>query len=363
VAQPGVRHASPARGAHRRAQGHVARGVAALAALALIAAACGGGDNDSAAKKPKRAGTTTRPAAPPAAPLTGLPDPTGVAQTRPVLSVKVDNLAEIRPQAGLEAADIVWNEVVEGGITRLLAMYNSTSTDVVGPIRSVRLTDPQIVWPVGGLFVFSGGARSAVDAIRAAPVTTVDENAAGDAMFRDRSRSAPHNLFGRPDRLWAIGGEPSPPPALFSYAAPKGAPPGSMPIAGATIGYSGRYAVGYTWDAASGAWLRSTGGQPFLTRAGGQIAPQNVVVLSVEYEGGAGNEGAEARLVGSGDALVLRHGTATDATWTRDDQSQPIRLVTPAGRPIRLVPGRTWVELPDTSYAVETEAAAPAPPR
>jgi hypothetical protein len=280
-----------------------------------------------------------------------------------VLSVKIDNLAEIRPQAGLEAADIVWNEVVEGGITRLLAMYNSTSADVVGPIRSVRLTDPQIVWPVGGLFAFSGGARGAVDAVRAAPVTLVDEDSAGDAMFRDRSRSAPHNLFGRPDRLWAIGGEPSPPPALFSYSAPKGAPPASRPVVGATIGYAGRYAVGYTWDAATGAWLRSTGGQPFLTRGGGQIATQNVVVLSVEYDGGAGNEGAEARLVGSGDALVLRNGTATDATWTRDDESRPIRLVTPAGKAIRLVPGRTWVELPDTSYAVETEAAAPAPPR
>jgi hypothetical protein len=60
---------------------------------------------------------------------------------------------------------------------------------------------------------------------------------------------------------------------------------------------------------------------------------------------------------------VLRHGTATTATWERDDESEPLRLLTPSGKRIRLVPGRTWVELADTSYAVETEAAAPAPPR
>ena len=82
----------------------------------------------------------------------------GVAGTRPLLSVKIENTPEARPQTGLELADIVWNEVVEGQITRFLAMYQSRSTDVVGPIRSVRKTDPLIVWPVGGVFAYSGGA-------------------------------------------------------------------------------------------------------------------------------------------------------------------------------------------------------------
>jgi hypothetical protein len=329
----------------------------------LVATACGGGDDDGAAARRARQGSPTTSGAPPIAPLTGLPDPTGVAQSRPVLSVKIDNIAAVRPQAGLEAADIVWNEVVEGGITRLLAMFQSTSADVVGPIRSVRRTDPSIVWPVGGIFVFSGGARHALDAIEEAPVTLVDEDDAGDAMFRDRSRAAPHNLFGRPDRLWALGGEPAPPPPLFTYGAPGAEEPGSTPVAGATVGYGGSYAVGYVWDAGAGAWLRSTGGRPFLTRAGGQLATQNVVVLSVEYAGGVGNDGAEAVLVGEGDALVLRGGTATTARWSRGDRSEPIALRTAGGAPIRLRPGRTWIELPDRSYAVETEAATPSPSR
>ena len=190
--------------------------VVAALSVAVLAAACGGG-GDTAAAKP--ASSTTKPTKVALAPLTGLPDPTGVAQTRPVLSVKVENTPQARPQAGLEAADIVWDEVVEGQITRLLAMFQSKSTDVVGPIRSVRLTDPLIVWPVGGIFAFSGGAPAIVAAINAAPVNVIDENSAKAAMFRDTSKRAPHNLFGHPDALWAFGGTPAPRRPLFRYLA------------------------------------------------------------------------------------------------------------------------------------------------
>ena len=163
------------------------RTLALVAALALAVAACGGGgDEDKAGAK--KAPTTTKPAPTATAPLTGLNDPDGAAQTRPVLSVKIENTPQARPQSGLEVADVVWDEVVEGQITRLLAMFQSRSTDVVGPIRSVRLTDPSIVWPVGGIFAYSGGAPAIVRAIQQAPVKPVDENTAGPAMFRDPDR-------------------------------------------------------------------------------------------------------------------------------------------------------------------------------
>jgi hypothetical protein len=335
------------------------RWIAITVASVLVVAACSSGD-DSEAKGSGGNGTTTTVAVPPIAPLTGLPDPTGVAQTRPVLSVKIENTPQVRPQAGIEAADVVWNEVVEGGITRFLAMYQSGSADVVGPIRSVRLTDPQIVWPVGGIFAYSGGAPNALDAIAAAPVTLVDENRADDAMFRDRSRSAPHNLFGSPDRLWAFDGEPVPPPPLFRYLAPNAKTPTATPAASASIGYGRGYAVGYSWDAALGAWLRSTDGRPFVTRTGSQLATQNVVILPVVYTGGVGQEGAKAQLVGSGDAIVLRNGTSTVATWERAEVGDRISLRTADGDRIRLVPGRTWVELPDVSYRVDVVKGAEA---
>ena len=332
--------------------------VAAVLAVGLVAAACGGGGTGAA----KPAGTTTtRAAAPPVAPLTGLPDPDGTAAHRPVLSVKVENTPEARPQSGLEDADIVWDEVVEGQITRLLAMFQSQSADTVGPIRSVRLTDPLIVWPVGGIFAFSGGAPTIVAAINAAPVKVIDENTAKTAMFRDTTKRAPHNLFGHPDALWAFGGTPAPPPPLFEYLA-AGKQPAGTPAASVSIGFRGDYAVGYTWDAATGRWLRSTAGRPFMARSGEQIATQNVVILPVTYEGGVGREGSVAQLIGQGDATVLSGGVSIPAHWTRPDKTEPMKLTTAQGAPLRLVPGTTWVELPDVSYpVVVTPAASPAP--
>jgi hypothetical protein len=328
----------------------VSRIVAVAATVALVAAGCSGGGDD---KKANGSGstTTTTTKAVPVAPLTGLPDPSGAAQTRPLLSVKIENTPDARPQTGLEYADVVWNEVVEGQITRFLAMYQSRTTDVVGPIRSVRKTDPLIVWPVGGIFAYSGGAPAIVAAIREAPVKLVDENTAGAAMFRDRARRAPHNLFGHPDALWAFGGEPVPPPPLFTYLATAKKPKGT-PTMSAAIAYRGAYQVSYTWDETSGTWLRTTNGEKFLARSGVQIAPQNVVIMPVSYTGGVGNEGAEAQIVGRGRAIVLSGGIAIDGVWVRHDKSQPMELRTADETPIRLVPGSTWVELPDVSYPV-----------
>jgi len=334
----------------------------AVAALAVSAASCGDKKGSgSASKRPARPGATTTTAPPPAAPLTGLPDRSGESLRRPVLSVKVENTPVARPQAGLEHADVVWEEVVEGGITRFLAMFNSHVPEVVGPIRSVRLTDPAIVWPVGGIFAFSGGARPATQAITNAPVRPVDETRAGSAMFRDRSKRAPHNLFGRGAELFAKGGEPVPPPALFEYLAPGG-PSAGRPAAAVRIGFAAGYAVTYTWDGASRVWARSMGGVAFKAASGAAVAPADVVVLSVRYAGGVGAQGAEAQLVGEGRAWVFADGKVVEGRWVRPDRGRPARLVDADGAPIRLVPGTTWVELPDVSYAVEV-TPAPAPVR
>jgi hypothetical protein len=106
-----------------------------------------------------------------------------------VLSVKIENTPQVRPQAHAGGRHRV-ERGGQGGITRFLAMFQSQSADVVGPIRSVRLTDPSIVWPSEDLRAYRGGAPNAVRAIGQAPVTLVDENTAGGAMFRDRSRAS-----------------------------------------------------------------------------------------------------------------------------------------------------------------------------
>ena len=94
--------------------------------------------------------------------LTGLPDPTAVTKRRSALTIKIDNTPEAHPQYGINEADVVYEEIVEGGITRLAAIFNSNLPTKVGPVRSVRRTDREIVFPIGGIFAFSGGAQYAI---------------------------------------------------------------------------------------------------------------------------------------------------------------------------------------------------------
>ena len=333
----------------------VVTGVIAMAG-SLAFAACGGGGKEEASTTSTSKLTTTT-TAPLLAPFTGLPDPSGASQGRAALNIKVSNAPEARPQSGLDQADVVWEEVVEGGITRFLAMFQSNSPSAIGPVRSVRLTDPGIVWPVGGVFAFSGGAKYALDGINKAPVVLVDESRAGPAMYRDRSRQAPHNLYGKGDALFAKGGTPVPPPALFTYAKQVRTRSGALPVTAVRVGFTGSFAVDWSWDAGSRTWLRAAGGRPFMAASGKQIQATNIVVMSVSYRGGVGSIGAEGVLTGEGKVLVLTDGVAIEGKWMRSSVSQVTRFVDLNGVVIPLTAGNTWVEMPDVTYAVTTTAA------
>ncbi|HEX4778720.1 MAG TPA: DUF3048 domain-containing protein [Acidimicrobiia bacterium] len=327
----------------------MARGRVALVLVAVLgvvgAAACGGGSGKHASKRSASAPSTTL-AAPPVAPLTGLPDPSGQAAHRAALGVKIENTPQARPQSGLDVADVVYDEVVDGGITRFLAIFQSTGTDPVGPIRSVRPIDPSLVWPVGGIFAYSGGVASEVKAINAAPVLALDEDAAGTAMFRVSSRRSPHNLYGHPDKLWARGGKPVPPPPLFQYL-PAGAVFAGQPVASFTVDESPdrSYDPTYTWDAASRTWKRAYGSRPFTMTDGSQIAPANVVVQQTAYSPSPGAPGAIGQTVGQGPVWVFTDGKVAQGQWIRSSMAQPAHYVDGNGAPILLAPGRTWVEL------------------
>ncbi|HWS46807.1 MAG TPA: DUF3048 domain-containing protein [Acidimicrobiia bacterium] len=313
----------------------------------------GGGSKQVSVSKPKTATTTTRPAPPPVAPLTGLADPGGASRKRCAVTVKIDNTQAGHPKYGIEQADVVYEEVVEGGITRLAAIFNSQAPDRVGPVRSVRKTDQSIVWPIRGVFVYSGGAPYAIASISTAPVVQLDETRAGSMMFRDHSRYAPWNLYAHVDQMYAQCKDPAPPP-LFTYRA-AAAPVAGSPAASVRVGFLGQYAVTWNWDPASGTWKRFIFGAPEISAAGTQLAPKNVVVMVVPYVGGDPNHanlGAEAELTGTGTAYVFTAGQVVKGTWSRPDKSQPAQLLDAAGAPIRLTPGPTWVELPDVGYPV-----------
>jgi hypothetical protein len=287
--------------------------------------------------------TTTLP--PPTAPLTGLPDPSGTALTRSALTVKIENTPEALPQWGIDQADVVYEEIVNGGITRLAAIFNSQAPTKVGPVRSVRPTDTQVVWPLGGIFAFSGGAPYAIDSIETAPVKLVDESSAGVAMFRDPDLEAPHNLFASAPLLFAFKGTPTPPPALFTYRSATTKAVGTL-VSKFVVPFPSIYPVTWTWDATTKSWDRTLFGMSDVTGTGVRESPQNVIVMFVNYVNGIGTENSYADLQGSGTADVFSDGREVAGTWSRgSSMADVIQYHNVAGATIALTPGQTWVEL------------------
>jgi len=297
--------------------------------------------------------TTTTTTPPPTAPLTGLPDPSGTALTRPALTVKIENTPQALPQWGINQADDVYEEIVNGGITRLAAIFNSQAPDKVGPVRSVRPTDTQVVWPLGGIFAFSGGAPYAIASIETAPVDLVNETSAGDAMFRDPNLESPHNLFASAPLLFAFKGAPVPPPALFTYRTAKQKVHGPA-VSSFVVPFPSIYPVTWVWDRATKSWDRTIFGQADVTGTGVRESPQNVIVMFVDYVNGIGTENSYANLQGSGTADVFTAGREVTGTWSRGpSKADVITYQNASGETISLTPGQTWVELLNDGAALQ----------
>ena len=203
---------------------------------------------------------------------------------------------------------------------------------------------------------FSGGTNANVALIRDAPITWVDENNAGDAFFRERTRYAPHNLYGDSVKLWERGGEPVPPRPLFTYLAEGDTFVGEG-IDQFRVGFARGYDPTYTWDPATRSWKRTYGDVPFTDTSGNQIAPHNVIVQFVHYPAGA-----EGELIGEGEAWVFSDNKLLRAKWVKPNVETPTQFLNAFGVPIALSPGRTWVELLPTGSAVDLVPSPPPPP-
>ena len=294
-----------------------------------------------------------QPVVPPTWPLTGVVAADVV--NRPALAVKIENPPEVRPQTGLDQADVVWEQVVEGGITRFVAVYHSSIPGEVGPIRSVRPMDPAIAAPLHGIMAFSGGQPAFVRALSDAGLQVVSHDAGDAGFYRTRVRAAPHNVFGTPQTFLgqADADHQASPAEQFQVArrpelataALAGTPAGAVQL---TLSSASR--PSWTWDAAGGVWLRAESGVPATAASGARLSAANVVVLRVDLvDSGtrdpSGSVVPETRLSGSGEALVASGGRAVNATWTKDAVANPLTLTGADGRPVQLAPGRTWVEL------------------
>jgi hypothetical protein len=323
-----------------------------LVVAALVLAACSGGDGDGGrAAPPVTDGPATTLA--PVAPLTGLPLTDQPRLSRPALVVKIENAPVSRPQSGLDVADVVFEEIVEGGVTRFLAVFQSTDADLVGPVRSVRPSDPDLAAPFGGLFAYSGGIPVFIQALQRTPGVTdvgVDRLDEGpDKPYTRRaSRRPPNNLYTSTPKIYSAAPRTgTKPPGRFADFRPAGE---AFTAAGATPATNltatvGTTSVVFNYDAASKTYRR-TG----LAEGNATVAPANVIVQFTRYDETDETDLTNATVekavtIGSGDALILSGGMAVRGKWSRSSATAFTTYTDASGAPIRLAAGRTWVEL------------------
>jgi len=330
----------------------------ALSVAAMMALSACGNDSDSTTGD----GSSAAPKTPPVWSLTGLPGPDD-AQIKPIMVVKVENDPVVRPQTGLEHADLIFEELVEGGMTRFATVFQSDVPDEIGPVRSVRHVDVSIAEPMADVFVFSGGAARTMRFVRRKLPTTISvANEGAPGMYRKDGLSAPHDLFLKPAELLnSVAQNDTPSGGFFvrpDMPATAPAPSGSAsattkaPLAVTNVGiqFSGFGQPNWKWDATKNQWLRSEGVKPFLNKDGSQFGTDNLIIIEVReidagYKGSTGGYVPRTVLTGSGRAWVLSKGTATELAWNKPRVDAQMTMTDLDGNPYVMPTGRSWVEL------------------
>jgi len=316
--------------------------IASLLCSGLLLAGCSGddeGDPQAAGADPQATAEGQRLLS--SWPLTGEPVRGEASSERdhPVVVAKIDNTSSSAPQEGLDEAELVVEELVEGGTTRLAAFFYRDLPTQVGPVRSMRATDIGIVRPIGASVVTSGAAAPTVARIQQAGIPFYAEGAKG--IYRVGDRSAPYNLFADVDAV-----TPRQPPARPSDYLPFG-PASDNPRGepARTISATFSAARTSTWELVDGTYRLTNG----YTAPGQGFPADTVLALTVKvgdagYLDPAGNPVPETIFEGTGDAVLFHDGRAVRGTWTKDGLGGALRLKA-GGRELVVPPGRTWIEL------------------
>jgi Protein of unknown function (DUF3048) N-terminal domain/Protein of unknown function (DUF3048) C-terminal domain len=270
---------------------------------------------------------------------------------RPPLSVKVENSDDAYPLAGLERADVIYEEPVEGGITRFAALFQCHDASRVGPVRSARTTDPRILRQYSDepLLAYSGANPKVTAALDEAGVVSLTETSAADAFVRDDSRSAPHNLFVSTKKLYQLAERTvdfSLPEAVFRFD--EEVPTPSKPRTSASVAFSSSNVVGWAWS--EDRWVRELDGEPMTAENGDVIAADNVVIQEVVVTDSdivdvAGFPSPDVKLTGRGRAWILRDGRLVIGRWRRGSLDDVTAFETRGGEEIGLAPGTTFIQL------------------
>ena len=278
----------------------------------------------------------------PVSPFTGEP----VNALAPVLAVKIDNVVQARPPTGLTSADIVYILPVEGGLSRIFAVFSSRFPKVIGPVRSAREDDLELLAQFGKpAFAFSGAQPQLLPVVEKSSIVDLYAGRVG-GYFRDQRRVAPHNLYAETSKLLdEAHGASRAHDIGFRFGA---APAGGRAATSFSVSYPAA-AFTFRWSAKTGHWLVFMDGTAATATEGGQLGAPTVVIQYTTVRTSRfleeGSRPPYAESTGSGTAVVLRDGKAYDARWSRPDAASGTAFTTSAGQPMTFARGQVWIVL------------------
>nr|KGA06653.1 MAG: hypothetical protein GM42_3235 [actinobacterium acMicro-1] len=295
------------------------------------------------------------------APLRGTIVPAG-SLNRPSLCAKVDNHQEARPQYGLNSTDIVFEQFVEGGLTRYVACWDSNVPDQVGPVRSIRPMDPDIISPFGGIVAYSGGQYRFVEMMRDTVVyNAIDgQSDTEETIYRTDDKDAPHNVGVAANQIISQHLDLAPPQQVFAFSSSVATSTpvrDGVPQSTINVTFSDERYPSWTYDPATQVYLRSQEGAPDLDDAGAQIQSTNVIVMMVQLDWQY-SPVPRTIMIDSGEAWVSSGGKTVHATWSKASREAPILFVDDRGLIIRIAPGNTWIEMPPAASGSVTFVGA-----
>ncbi len=264
----------------------------------------------------------------------------------PVLAVKIDNVAEARPPTGLTDADIVYLLPVEGGLSRIFAVFSSHFPPVIGPVRSAREDDIELLRQFGRpAFAYSGAQSRLLPVIKHARTVDLYAGTVG-GYFRDPNRVIPHNLYATTSQLLAEARGASRARDIgFRFGPP---PPGGKSARAVSVAYPAA-SFSFRWSARTSRWLVSMDGSPALSTEDGQLSAPTVVIQYTKVRTSRfleeGVPPPYAVSTGSGSALVLRGGKAYNVRWSRPRAGGGTAFTTASGQPMTFAPGPVWIVL------------------
>ena len=338
------------------AHGFKTASVLLFTAATLALSGCSGGSDDKATPDPDKGAAEKIVEI---SPLTGVAMPQG-RPDNPVFIVKIENTFGGEPQIGLDKADMVVEELVEGGLTRLAAFFYSDLPTKVGHVRSMRTTDIGLAAPVGGQVIASGGANKTYSEVKKAGTTIFSEDHGAPGFSSDPSKARPYN---RLINLQTVAGKAKPTPIVGPYftwtpqnakkkatePAPSDSATPSPTVAPKTAtGATVRFSPGTRteWALKSGKWVRTNSHAP----AASDFKADTLIVMFAKivdagYTDVANNPVPETVVEGTGRAMIFQDNQVTEATWSKPDLSSTISFTGADGQPLTIDPGRVFVEL------------------